>query len=325
VLTLPYPTYYFPLLCALYAICTKLFDIAATCALVYKTQNGVDGYDQARDVFPHIDGLVLPCAIVVTTVYLGLDMGDGEVDIASLLFNFSLLLESVAIVPQLILLQKYRDVQPKLANGILFMGMSRTLHFLNFIYCASTEKFYDTNQEKFYYSYTELFYHFRFRRMAYISGVVEVLLYAVFFYSYSMNKCRPVMEYDESERTVNMTYKPLLQKIICCCKHVEKEKDEDSKEKISGSEVARSPNALGGVQPSPHIFTPWTSIYAGCFALAFIAIGKPVLPFFIIPVYVLGIIHVAKWGIKFRLKRWQNGTLQPANDNKPSSEQPLLL
>jgi ER lumen protein retaining receptor len=274
---------------SLYNSSLKIFYIAVTCALVYKIQNGVVGYDQARDIFPHIDWLVLPTACVVLLILPLPDTEDGDVE--EFLWTFSILLESVAIVPQLVLLQKYRHVPPTLANGIMCIGVYRALYILNWVYRSYAEERY--------------MHHW----IAYIGGAVEVLLYADFFYSYSVNKCRLERDSEDAEQITDMAYKPLLQKRVCCCDHVAKEEDEENKDENSESELARSANTPDSVAPPPYIFNLFTCTYIVCFALAFIAQDRRMIPLFEIPLYMFAIMRVLKGVIKFGQKVWQKRIL----------------
>merc|ERR1711865_1114933 len=89
-----------------------------------------------------------------------------------LLWTFSIYLESIAIMPQLILLQRYGEVENLTGNYIFFMGAYRFLYILNWVYRAHTEKGYQ--------------HHW----VVYLCGVLQTLLYADFFYYYFKSKSK---------------------------------------------------------------------------------------------------------------------------------------
>lgn len=79
-------------------------------------------------------------------------------------WNISIYLESLAIVPQLIILQRYREVENLTGNYVFFLGAYRALYILNWVYRAYTEPFYKHNW------------------VVYACGVVQTCLYLDFFY-----------------------------------------------------------------------------------------------------------------------------------------------
>ncbi|KAF7840350.1 ER lumen protein-retaining receptor A [Senna tora] len=84
----------------------------------------------------------------------------------SLIFwAFSIYLEAVAILPQLVLLQRSGNVDNLTGQYVFFLGAYRAFYIMNWIYRYFTEP------------------HFS-RWIACISGVVQTALYADFFYYY---------------------------------------------------------------------------------------------------------------------------------------------
>ena len=83
-----------------------------------------------------------------------------------LLWTFSIYLECLTIMPQLVVLQRYREVENLTGNYVFFMGAYRALYILNWIYRANTEK------------------NYRHHWVVYICGTIQTLLYADFFYYY---------------------------------------------------------------------------------------------------------------------------------------------
>jgi ER lumen protein retaining receptor len=126
-------------------------------------------YDQSQDTFLHWRFAVAPCAAVAFFTHL-LGSGIAKFDAIELLWTFSIYLESIAILPQLIVLQRYREVENLTGNYVFFMGAYRALYILNWIYRAHTEKGYK--------------HHW----VVYFCGVLQTLLYADFFYYYMKSK-----------------------------------------------------------------------------------------------------------------------------------------
>jgi len=155
-----FTTYY-----SLYNSCMKILYIGTTATIIYmiKMQKPIcTTYDKSQDTFLHWKFAVLPCAIIALITHL---VGSsGKVDILELLWTFSIYLESVAILPQLIVLQRYREVENLTGNYIFFMGAYRALYIVNWIYRAHSEP------------------HYKHHWVVYFCGVLQTLLYADFFY-----------------------------------------------------------------------------------------------------------------------------------------------
>lgn len=64
-----------------------------------------------------------------------------------LLWTFSIYLEAVAIVPQLIVLQRYREVENLTGNYIFFLGAYRALYILNWVGLDDISPLADTTLE----------------------------------------------------------------------------------------------------------------------------------------------------------------------------------
>ncbi len=80
-------------------------------------------YDPAQDQYLHWLFAVLPCAIIaiVISTYTYLLGNDLSFSIVKICWRFSILLESIAILPQLVTLQNYREVENLTGNYIFFM------------------------------------------------------------------------------------------------------------------------------------------------------------------------------------------------------------
>jgi hypothetical protein len=84
-----------------------------------------------------------------------------------ILWAFSIYLEALAILPQLIVLQRFGEVENLTGNYIFMLGLYRALYIANWIYRAKTEPHYHTHL------------------ITIISGVVQTALYVDFFYHYA--------------------------------------------------------------------------------------------------------------------------------------------
>jgi ER lumen protein retaining receptor len=125
-------------------------------------------YDQHRDAFPICRFAVTPCLILAAIIHLA-GSGINGYDTMELLWTLSILLEVVAMVPQLLLLQRYRTVDDDVRSFIFFMGIYRALYILNWVYRANYEPGYK--------------HHY----LVYVCGVAQTLSYALFFH-YSEEK-----------------------------------------------------------------------------------------------------------------------------------------
>jgi ER lumen protein retaining receptor len=85
--------------------------------------------------------------------------------------SFSLFLESVAILPQLVLLMKQGETENLTSNYIACLGAYRALYLINWIYRLCTEKNYRA-------------------WISWICGIVQTILYADFFYQFVKSKMR---------------------------------------------------------------------------------------------------------------------------------------
>lgn len=153
---------------SLYNTLMKILYIGSTASIIYtiRFQEPIKTtYDKGQDSFLHWKFAVAPCAVIAFLTHL---IGSGIVafDFMELLWTFSIYLEAIAILPQLIVLQRYREVENLTGNYVFFMGAYRGLYILNWIYRAHSEKGY------------------RHHWVVYFCGVLQTLLYADFFYYY---------------------------------------------------------------------------------------------------------------------------------------------
>src|SRR3569623_674594 len=90
----------------------KIVYIVTTASIIYtiKYQEPIKTtYDKAQDSFLHWKFAVAPCSVIAFLTYViqhGL-----KFKVIEMLWTFSINLESIAILPQLIVLQRYREVE----------------------------------------------------------------------------------------------------------------------------------------------------------------------------------------------------------------------
>mmetsp|Transcript_32195 Transcript_32195/g.91343 ORF Transcript_32195/g.91343 Transcript_32195/m.91343 type:complete len:216 (+) Transcript_32195:235-882(+) len=114
-------------------------------------------YDREQDTF-RVMFLIGPCALLALLI-------NHEFTFMEILWTFSIYLESVAILPQLVLLQRTSNIDNMTGNYVFFLGTYRALYILNWIYRYFTET--------------------RYRQwIVWTSGVVQTALYCDFFYFY---------------------------------------------------------------------------------------------------------------------------------------------
>jgi len=158
-----FTTYY-----SLYNSVMKVLYIGTTGYIVHMIRNKepiCGTYDKAQDSFLHLKFLVAPCAGLAFVTNL-----IGGFNLIEMLWVFSIYLESVAILPQLVVLQRYGEVENLTSNYILLMGAYRALYILNWIYRSFTEPYYQ--------------HHW----VVYVCGLLQTALYADFFYYYFLSK-----------------------------------------------------------------------------------------------------------------------------------------
>jgi ER lumen protein retaining receptor len=158
-----FTTYY-----SIYNSIMKMVYIGTTASIIYtiKFQEPIKStYDKSQDSFLHWKFAAAPCFILASLTHM-IGSGIADFSVMELLWTFSIYLEAVAILPQLIVLQRYREVENLTGNYIFCMGAYRGLYILNWIYRANTEK------------------NYRHHWVVYVCGVLQTLLYADFFYYY---------------------------------------------------------------------------------------------------------------------------------------------
>jgi len=124
-----------------------------------------DTYDKKNDNFG-ILYIIIPCLLVaVLTCYF-----NAELYFTEILWTFSIYLESIAIIPQIIVVQTIAKtkggwVENLTSHYVFTLGSYRALYIANWIYRFATEPFYRD-------------------WIPWISGVVQTIIYCDFFYYY---------------------------------------------------------------------------------------------------------------------------------------------
>ncbi|XP_047319313.1 ER lumen protein-retaining receptor-like [Impatiens glandulifera] len=114
-------------------------------------------YNKDQDTFRHFV-LMIPCMLLALFVH-------EKFNFKVVMWTFSLYLEAVAILPQLVLLQRTRNIDNLTGQYVFLLGAYRALYILNWMYRYFTEPHY-------------------IHWIVWVSGLVQTLIYADFFYYY---------------------------------------------------------------------------------------------------------------------------------------------
>ncbi|XP_075666855.1 ER lumen protein-retaining receptor A-like isoform X1 [Castanea sativa] len=148
---------------SVYNTIMKIVFIASTLAIVWCMRGHRvvrRSYDKDLDTFRHY-------FLIAASLVLALLLHE-KFTFLEILWAFSIYLEAVAILPQLVLLQRSGNVDNLTGQYVFFLGAYRGFYILNWIYRYFTEQ------------------HFS-RWIACISGLVQTALYADFFYYYFLS------------------------------------------------------------------------------------------------------------------------------------------
>jgi len=145
---------------SLYNTMMKLIFLGTSFSIVWymryhKTVRG--SYDRNNDSFRHYF-LIPPCLALALLI-------NNKFTFREIMWTFSLWMEAVAIIPQLVLLQRTRNVDNLTGNYVFFLGAYRGFYLINWIYRYFTEP------------------HYR-QWITWIAGIIQTALYADFFYYY---------------------------------------------------------------------------------------------------------------------------------------------
>ncbi|KAI9490392.1 ER lumen protein retaining receptor-domain-containing protein [Zychaea mexicana] len=142
---------------SVYNTCMKLFFIVTSVYILYLMRIKYKAsYDPGLDTFRY-EFLVAGAAIF--GVMFSYDYTPVEV-----LWSFSIWLESVAIMPQLYMLQQTGEAETITTHYIFALGAYRALYLANWLYRYCTENHVDW--------------------IAWVAGLIQTALYSDFFYIY---------------------------------------------------------------------------------------------------------------------------------------------
>ncbi|MEW5302918.1 MAG: hypothetical protein WDW36_005655 [Sanguina aurantia] len=145
---------------SLYNTVMKTVFLSSTFAIIYLMRSHKvikQTYDKEQDTF-RTQFLIAPCAVLALFLH-------SEFSVFEVLWTFSIYLEAVAILPQLVLLQRTQNIDNLTGNYIFLLGSYRALYILNWIYRFATEPNYR-------------------QWLVWISGIVQTVVYIDFFYYY---------------------------------------------------------------------------------------------------------------------------------------------
>ncbi|KAH8582000.1 ER lumen retaining receptor plus 4 or more transmembrane domains [Cryptosporidium sp. chipmunk genotype I] len=149
---------------SVYNTLMKVIFIASTSYCIYLMRYQIPisrTYDSNADSFPYHKYLILPA------LFLGFITSERWI-VSEILWSFSIWLESVAILPQLVLLQQLREVENLTSNYVVTMGLYRLFYIFNWIY-----RFYAQHYVNW---------------VGWIGGLIQTAIYVDFFYYYAMSK-----------------------------------------------------------------------------------------------------------------------------------------
>ncbi|XP_010549428.1 PREDICTED: ER lumen protein-retaining receptor A [Tarenaya hassleriana] len=145
---------------SLYNSVMKIVFIVSSLAIVWCMRRHPvvrRSYDKDLDTFRH-QFVVLACFGLALLL-------NEKFTFQEVFWAFSIYLEAVAILPQLVLLQRSGNVDNLTGQYVFFLGAYRALYILNWIYRYFTEVYFT-------------------RWIACVSGVIQTAIYADFFYYY---------------------------------------------------------------------------------------------------------------------------------------------
>nr|KJB10085.1 hypothetical protein B456_001G187900 [Gossypium raimondii] len=115
----------------------KLIFLGSSFSIVWymRSHNVVRrSYDKAQDTFRHYF-ILLPCLLLALFIH-------EKFTFKEVMWTFSLYLEAVAILPQLVLLQRTRNIDNLTGQYVFLLGAYRGLYILNWVYRYLTEPHY---------------------------------------------------------------------------------------------------------------------------------------------------------------------------------------
>ncbi|KAI8388085.1 ER lumen protein retaining receptor [Radiomyces spectabilis] len=142
---------------SLYNTCMKVFFIASSLYVIYLMRFKFKAtYDASLDTFrvEYLLGVAAILGVAFTYHYT----------VMEILWSFSIWLESVAILPQLFMLQRTGEAETITTHYLFALGAYRGLYLFNWIYRYFFENYVDW--------------------IAWVAGLLQTALYSDFFYIY---------------------------------------------------------------------------------------------------------------------------------------------
>ncbi|KAA8495908.1 ER lumen protein-retaining receptor B [Porphyridium purpureum] len=142
----------------------KILFIASSAYIVYLMRKKYKQTYSVKDDTFRVEFLIVPACLAGTLFHY-------RNTFFEIVWAFSIYMESVAIIPQLYLLQKTGEVENLTSHYIACLGGYRALYLLNWVWRFFTEP--------------------RYRHwIEWIAGTIQTALYADFFYYYFLNKTK---------------------------------------------------------------------------------------------------------------------------------------
>ncbi|KAH9784829.1 ER lumen protein-retaining receptor B [Citrus sinensis] len=133
----PPDTWIYSQILSLYNTVMKLIFLGSSFSIVwYMRHHSIvrRSYNKDQDTFRRFF-LVLPCLLLALLI-------NENFTFKEVMWTFSLYLEAVAILPQLVLLQRTRNIDNLTGQYVFFLGAYRGLYILNWVYRYFTEPHY---------------------------------------------------------------------------------------------------------------------------------------------------------------------------------------
>jgi ER lumen protein retaining receptor len=148
-----------------YLFVMKLFFISATAVTVWLIRGPLHAtYHRDHDTYRHVAFGVLPAMVVSAVITFGWHEDTWWSYVREVFWAFSIVLESIAILPQLIVLQRYQDTSNITIYYIASLGLYRGLYVINWIYRYWTEG--------------------SLEMIPFVFGILQTILYSDFFIQY---------------------------------------------------------------------------------------------------------------------------------------------
>jgi len=150
---------------SLYNTMMKIFFISTSVLIVYLIKFKrpySDTYDKAKDVF-FLPFIIVPCLVLALLI-------NEFFTLTEILWTFSLYVETVAILPQLIVVHNYAQeqngfVETLTSHYVFCLGAYRALYLLNWVYRFLNEPEYRD-------------------WIVWVTGLIQTAIYMDFFYYY---------------------------------------------------------------------------------------------------------------------------------------------